>query len=299
MDLMGCDPSTGSGAAAVSRCAHGSVDILEGGGPVQLTMRQCVVIAILGMLAAAPVAAQPTNWSEVPADLEPVSVAMPLLPPAKAFTGTTFYTDRGAFQADAPGLPFEDFTGTNVGPAAVGDCPPPLDNGTDDACFPPGGVIAGFRLNVVVTCPPGVGDGHYVVVTSGFMGAPFNAVGPFFFCDSTVLVFDPPVNAVGFDLLELANPYTASIDVFDAAGGPLGSDTVVPSTGGTFWGATSAVVIGRIEITAPGDGAELIGNLEFGDAASLNAISVLSGYGTALFCLLVAIAGLVAIIQRR
>jgi PPE-repeat protein len=159
--------------------------------------------------------------------------------------------------------------------------------------------MSGFQLNVAVTCPPGVGEGHYVVVTSGLSGAPFNAVGPYFFCDSTDIVFDPPVTAVGFDLLELANPYTANIVVSDAFGGPLGSDTVVASTGGSFWGVTSAVAVGRIEITAPGDGAELIGNLEFGDAASLNAIPALSKHGTALLCVLVAIAGLVAIIQRR
>lgn len=62
---------------------------------------------------------------------------------------------------------------------------------------------------------------------------------------------------------------------------------------------TSAVAIGRIEIIPPGDGAELIGNLEFGDAEWLNAIPAINGYGAVVLCMLLAIAGLVAIIQRR
>ena len=236
---------------------------------------QLVAIAALVILAPAPASAQPT-------------------------AETIFHTDRGAFRAIAPGLPVEDFTGTNIDAGAFGACPPPLDSSTDDSCFPPGGVLDGFELDILLQCLPFVGSsGNYAVPTAGFLGLPVTAVGPEFFCDSTILRFDPPVTAAGFELYEFQTPVNADITVFDAQGEVLGTDTAVGSTTGAFWGVTSAVAVARIEIVAASDGNELLTNLEFGQAESLLSIPALSGFGTVLLCVLLAVAGLAAITLRR
>jgi hypothetical protein len=213
---------------------------------------------------------------------------------------TTFYSDRGAFRAAAPGLPTEDFSNTNIGPSNVGICSPPLDSSTNDACFPTDGVIGGFELDIRIACLPGVGSvGNYATVTTGFNGAPFNAVGPEFFCDDTILRFDTPVYAAGFDLVELLTPVNANIEVYDATGALVGTDNAVGSTTGAFWGVTSTAGIGRIEIVAADDGGELLGNLEFGAAPLSSRIPTVSGYGAALLCLLLAVTGVFVIIVRR
>ena len=263
-------------------------------------VRVSVAIVALAVLAAHPAVAQFTSWSDVPADLQPALDARTPVAISKSFDVLTFYNDRETFHAVAPGLPVEDFTGTLVGPAAVGNCAPPLHHATNDACFPTGGVIEGFELDVILSCPPASGSvGDYVIATAGFMGLPMNAVGPHFFCDSTILRFDPPVNAVGLDLIELLTPVNADIAVFDPEGGLMGTDQAVGSTGGAFWGATSSTGIGRVEIVAALDGGELLTNLEFGEVPSISAIPVVGDVGRLLLCLLLAIAGLVVIVLRR
>jgi hypothetical protein len=259
-----------------------------------------MAIVSLGLHAAAE--AETNSWSEVSANSKPTlgARARPHSAPAKALGVLTVYTDRGDFQAAMPGLLIEDFTGTNVGPSDVGGCAPPLSSATNDACFPTGGVVNGFELDIDLVCLPGVGSvGNYVVVTTGAFGAPFNAVGPEFFCDDTILRFDPPANAVGFDLLQLLTPVNATIDIYDATGALLGSTTADGSPTGAFWGVTSPFGIGRLEIAAAADGGELLGNLEFGVLPAEYGVPALSGYGAALLCVLLVIAGLVVIILRR
>lgn len=218
---------------------------------------------------------------------------------AQAIAGVALYDDRDVFRAVAQGLPLEDFAGTLITAGNFGACAPPLNSSTIDACFPLGGVVGGFEIDINNVCPPGVGVGNYAVATTGMLGMPFNGVGPEYFCDNTVLRFDPPVNAVGFDLLELVTPpLNASISVFDASGSLIEA-TSLTSEGIAFWGVTSVTPIGRIEVVAIADGGELVGNLEFGAVSSLLAVPALSDSLAVVLALLLVAAGVVALLLRR
>lgn len=173
--------------------------------------------------------------------------------------GLTIYTSRPTFDADNPGLPVEDFEGNILPPNNVTACPPPLNASTNDPCFSPGGVLPGIELNI----GPNAGSGLYVVLTQGFLGVASDVVGPNTFVEHAWWTFDPPVDAVGMDFVWPLGAGTVNIEVRDAGGAVIGTDSQASPT---FWGVASTVPIGQIRIDDGGAG-DLYDNIAFGSTA--------------------------------
>jgi len=87
------------------------------------------------------------------------------------------------------------------------------------------------------------------------------------FTASTRVDFDPPVAAVGFDVVTLVIGNPVNITIYDAAGDPINGQTGVPGGGqGSFWGVDSDTPIAAVEIIDPTlADVELLDDMEFGD----------------------------------
>lgn len=257
-----------------------------------------LTLALVLALVALPAMAQVTEYSDVPTGTQPIGG-----PPASVDQipegGLTFYNVLADFEAAAPGLPTEDFSNNLIGPGGVCSDLPPLDDATNDACFAAGSVIPGFELDIILLPP---NSGQYVLLTEGFLGIGINAVGPNSFPESTNLRFDPPVNAVGFDLIGgLINPVTTDVIFYDSADQVIGSTSASGSVAGMFFGATSETPIARVEMVEPVDGGELFGNLTFGAVAPPTPtieVPTLGQYGFAALMLLLIGTG-VFFLRRR
>jgi hypothetical protein len=140
----------------------------------------------------------------------------------------------------------------------------PLDATNVGSCFGSGEILSGIEFNTST-----VDD--YVLLTTGFLGAPFNVVGPNTFTDDSQFIFDPPVSAVGMDLVLglVGSPTVLNIDIFDENGALLASTTSPsPAVALSFWGVSSDTPIGKIEFSSTDSaGAELFGNIAFGSYA--------------------------------
>lgn len=181
--------------------------------------------------------------------------------PSNAPMSVSFYTDRTTFDADHPGLPVETWESSLIGPNQLCTGYAPLDEFTNGSCFSTGDIMPGIEVNMIPV------NNDYVLLTSGYLGISYNVVGPNTFTDNMNLFFDPPVQAVGFDLLQPLTPYGFTISVYDENGDFLGSATS-PATAEEFWGVSSDTPIGEILFVGDNsNGAELIGNLAFGNDA--------------------------------
>jgi subtilisin-like proprotein convertase family protein len=191
--------------------------------------------------------------------------------------GPVYYTDRATFEADNPGLPVEDWEDTLVAPGAIAGCPAPFDASTSNACFAPGAVLPGLAVqdNPLNDTGGGSPDG-LVALGVGFAGSASDQVAANTFIDSFELLFDPPVTAVGGELVHyLGASQTINITIFDENDVQIGSTTGTGTSGaGTFWGVFSDVPIGRINmlsIAPAGDGAEGMDNVTFGTPGGCSA----------------------------
>jgi len=205
--------------------------------------------------------------------------------------GLTTFADRTSFDATAGTLPLEDFEGGLS--AGVATCTEPVNSSSNDACFVPGDLIAGFNIS-------SSGGGGLVVLDDGFLGPTTDVIGANLFAEFTVVIFDAPdVTAIALDAFS-GNPGAGDVTVraFDAGSNSLGSVVVTTSANNVseFVGFTSPVPIASIEIEGAGDSGELIDNLAFGAPVSLpetqpvptlNAIGIL-----AAIVLLMLVAGL-------
>lgn len=234
--------------------------------PRSLNRKQsfAALAAISVFLIAVPALAQPSNYADwadqgaQPGDLPQGAVVTP--PAAPVLGGLTFYTDRALFDADAPGLPKEDFENGNVPAGGVTGCSDPFDSTTADACWAAGDVIPGFSLG----SSSGTGT---VILGAGLIGNTSIVSGPNAFADFTILgLTDPTTNAAGMDLVvPLAE--TFDIRIFGEGDVLLGTTTGDASPAGIFWGVISDVPIIRIEIESPSGAGDLIDNLCFGAVA--------------------------------
>lgn len=202
-----------------------------------------------------------------------------------------FYADQTLFETAAPGLTVEPFLSSLVGPASLCTDFAPLNSTTlPDNCFAAGELAAGFTLNMD---PP---NEDYVYLTTGFLGAPFEIIGPNAFADDLYLYFDN-ANAIGFDLVgDLVGPVTVSIEIYS---GPnlLGTTTAIGSATGLFWGVTSTDPITEIRlIGTTGSDGELIGHLQFGTYA---AIPTLGTIGMISLFTLLMLGGVVLMLKQR
>jgi hypothetical protein len=180
-----------------------------------------------------------------------------LTPPAHATL--IIFNNRTAFNAAAPGLPVETFENNLRPNNSLTNFTEPLNSTSNNIAFAPGSILPGISLSV----SPGT---SLVLLTQGFLGATSDVVGPTVFVEDLVLDFAPAVNAVGFDLLTLANPGPVSANVF-GPGNVLGSFPLALSAIPTFFGVISTSdPIFQITITETSAAAvgELIDNVAFG-----------------------------------
>jgi len=183
--------------------------------------------------------------------------------PSDVRGGATVFGDRASFDAAVGALPLEDFDGGATAAGALGVCTEPVSSASDDDCFSPGDLIAGFE----VTSSSG---GGVVVLGDGFIGQSTAVVGASAFADITTVSFtEPDVDAVGFDAYSgSGGSLSVEVRVFDG-GGAL-ADTVNLTTSADnvseFFGILAPGPISRVEIETAEDGGELFDNLAFGVA---------------------------------
>ena len=223
-----------------------------------------IAVGLLVLVAGGATADQPfTEYSSVP----------PGTPPGPAGgqttgTGSTealvFFNDRATFQAANPGLPVEDFSGTLVPPDSVLACDPPFNELTNNACFAQGAIMPGISVELI---PNPDSSLQNVVLTPAFLGVNCVNVGPNSFTDDASIDFDPPVRAVGLDLLSpIAGAVPFDIEIF-GPGGSLGTTSAFAClVAPCFWGVDSDDIGGISSVvfqSLAGDG-ELFCNVEFG-----------------------------------
>ncbi len=181
----------------------------------------------------------------------------------------TTYSDRTAFEAMYPGLASETFDAALPGPGSVTGCPAPFSSTTDNACFAPGALIPGFRVEDDPLNDAGGGStSGLVVVGTGFSGNSSPTVAANTFVDSFNVFFDDPnVTAVGLDVVTYTTENTVDVQVFDTSDVLLGSTTVAATFDGTFLGIFATAPIGRINIFDSNGGAEGLDELSFGASA--------------------------------
>jgi hypothetical protein len=226
-----------------------------------------LVLAALCVVAAPGIAsAQDMLSATTP---RPGANAVPITPqtigPGEA---ETFYTDRATFQAANPGLALEDFE-TSLWPPGSGvltACPQPANSAGSSGCYNPGELLPGFSL----TSPGASTPGQELVILDGAAGfgtPPGVILGSNTFNASTRVDFDPPVAAVGFDVITVLSGYPVNITIYDVAGGVINGQTGVPGgAAGSFWGVDSDTPIAAVEIADPsGTDVELLDDMEFGN----------------------------------
>jgi hypothetical protein len=175
----------------------------------------------------------------------------------------TYFTDRVAFQATGATLTTENFDSSLVAAGSVCSGSPPLNSLTNDACYAPGDLVPGWELDIALNGATGL----YVLLTDNFLGNTGNAIGPNSFPEGAIFRFDPPVNAVGFDVIgDLVGLVNIGITIYDATGTVIDTTSSTGSLAGQFWGVTSTTPIGRIETVDPDpNGGELFSRMEFGN----------------------------------
>ncbi len=171
------------------------------------------------------------------------------------------FSDRGAFDAAAPGLPIEDFSNTRVAVNSFSACATVLDSATDDACFAPGGILPGLSLTAAAEIP-------MFTVTPLKLGLPSASVGAFFFVANTNIHL-VSATAVGFDIF--APLIGGNLDIFFfGSEGPLGMSSVNVATGSTaFFGVVADEEIVKLILSDDPDDdlfavSELVSNVAFG-----------------------------------
>lgn len=258
-------------------------------------IRHIILLALASATVPAMAQTSYQAWAEAgqpPLDLQTSS------PPATLLGGLTTYPDLASFQAaNAGGFTVETFDGGLTAGGALNTCVEPVSSASNDACFTPGDLIAGFSL----TSSSGNG---VVVLGDGFLGQSTAVIGANDFADTTRVAFSPAVGAVAMDvLIGLPGPGDILISAFDAGDNLIGSftATTTTTTDPVFAGFSSAVPVARIVIDALGDGGELIDNLQFGTptGAVLPEPQAVPSMGLVGLGLLVLVTGLVAFLSLR
>lgn len=177
--------------------------------------------------------------------------------------GIVFYSDRATFDANAPGLPLEDWEEGTIATKGYTFCVPPIWAGSNDNCFQPGEVLPGIAYQD----DPFGGKDHIGVGSPGFYGLPTTHIFTNYPKESTDLLFSPAVQAVGVDLTSSATFDTITISLFAADGSFITSTSINNGDPGTwtFWGVISSVPVGRINLAAISS--EFVDNVAFGDIA--------------------------------
>jgi len=172
-------------------------------------------------------------------------------PTIQRIGGLTFYATRDAFDADNPGLLFEDFEDVHVTIVSCWSFSP-VDENTDDECYDPGTLVA--PLGLAAKGPFQHVEDALIALSAGYFGQPSTVAGANLETDTTEVWFDPGVNAVGMDVYAFFGNPGITVDVYDTDGALLGSTTVPGDTLGVFLGVRSdEALIGAVRLDADED----------------------------------------------
>ena len=179
---------------------------------------------------------------------------------APAQAALIFFDNRADFEA-ASGLSgiTEDFEEANVAVGTNELTSSRLDSATNDGIFSFGDIADGLAIL-------SSDDSSVAVLGAGILG-PTKMVGSGNLDASTVLLLNPAVLAIGFDVF-LVGPANIAVSVFDENGLSLGS-TTVPGLGNAtpnFLGIISDMSgIARLTIDDLKIGGEIVDNVTFGN----------------------------------
>lgn len=184
--------------------------------------------------------------------------------------GALTFADRASFDSAVGTLPLEDFEGGATTAASVNTCTEPVSSASDDACFAPGDLIAGFQIT-------SSGGGGVVALGDGLIGQPSTVMGANNFAEFTTVTFaGGSVNAVGLDAYSGSGGGNVDVRVFDSGGTLADTITLAPSADNVseFFGIFAPGPISRIEIEGTSGSGELFDNLAFGTGAQEPPVSV-------------------------
>jgi hypothetical protein len=173
-------------------------------------------------------------------------------------------------------LSHEDFEGGYAPAHGMRVCFQAVSSSSDDPCFKPGDLVAGFgiRSSGGNIWDPATGvDSDLVVLGAGTRGMPSTVVGanvPDPPTNPTEITFDTPRTAVAMDVFEGFSGAPVQIEAYDVDDQLAGVFMVTPASSSlpAFAGFTSAIPVKRVAVEALGDGTgELVDNLYFGGGA--------------------------------
>ena len=248
-----------------------------------------ILLFLLASLMTLSLAGQ-KSYSELSSNGSPADGSTPLAPQVIPATGADFYTDSGLWSGACTfsTLTEEDMSNALVADFGIETCGTLINNASNDACFATGGFAAGVDVTTDV-------NNVLVVLGTGFFGAPSPALGANSFSENLVLTFTTPVNAVSFEVLDLATTNDVEVEAFGASGS-LGTFTV-PAPGGTeaFVGIIGSEDITSVVLTSPGG--ELITSLSFG-SCSVEIVPTMGEWALISLGLILMIFGVVAVRQK-
>lgn len=188
---------------------------------------------------------------------------------AAAAAGITYYNSRGVFDGDFPGLPVEGFENGNVSANNIISFAAPLNASTNNSAFSPGDILPGIEFT---TSNPGYPTA-IVLIGTNYAGVSSKVPIANVFSAKYVINFNPAVEAVGMDVVNIFGGSSANIEIYDINSNLLASTSTASSPSGSFWGVTSDTPIGKIIIHDPAEGAEGADNIAFGNAPTLVPVS--------------------------
>ena len=195
--------------------------------------------------------------------------------------GVMFFSDRSEFESQLkPGFTTEDFesnSGTNS--SSILRTSDPLSSATIDAVWPtgisPGLSVISLGSRFINMFPEGRRFGPFL--------NPSDAVGASGTASDTLLLFNPRVDAVGFEYYSplpiINNTDTITMEVFAQPGSPLGSlDVMIDSTVRFFGVISTDSPIDAVRLNeGPFRVAELVDNVTYGAAVPEPGSMAISG----------------------
>lgn len=181
---------------------------------------------------------------------------------ASTAAGITYYNSRAVFDGDFPGLPVEGFENGNVSANNIISFAAPLNASTNNSAFNPGDILPGIEFTTSNPSYPTA----IVLIGTNYAGVSSKVALANVFGAKYVINFNPAVEAVGMDVVNIFGGSSANIEIYDINSNLLASTSTASSPSGSFWGVTSDTPIGKIIIHDPASGAEGADNIAFGNA---------------------------------